>query len=159
MSETNNDGETGFDQVLAFTIPDRNARGRVVRLGPVLDTVLSAHDYPTAIRHLLAEALVLTTLIGSLFKDDDAQLTIQAQAAGAIVDLLVCDYRGGELRGYVRHDPVRLARLGTFPSLTALFGSGFLALTFDHRLIDGALADQFTAKVKSVLESWSEDVL
>ncbi len=35
----------------------------------------------------------------------------------------------------------------------------FLALTFDHRLIDGALADQFTGKVKSVLENWSEDVL
>jgi 2-oxoglutarate dehydrogenase E2 component (dihydrolipoamide succinyltransferase) len=35
----------------------------------------------------------------------------------------------------------------------------FLALTFDHRLIDGALADQFTGKVKSVLENWSEAVL
>ena len=35
----------------------------------------------------------------------------------------------------------------------------FLALTFDHRLIDGALGDQFTAKVKSVLENWSEEVL
>jgi 2-oxoglutarate dehydrogenase E2 component (dihydrolipoamide succinyltransferase) len=35
----------------------------------------------------------------------------------------------------------------------------FLALTFDHRLIDGALADQFTAKVKAVLENWSEDIL
>ncbi|MBI3282199.1 MAG: 2-oxoglutarate dehydrogenase, E2 component, dihydrolipoamide succinyltransferase, partial [Acidobacteria bacterium] len=32
----------------------------------------------------------------------------------------------------------------------------YLALTFDHRLVDGALADQFTARVKSVLESWSE---
>jgi len=35
----------------------------------------------------------------------------------------------------------------------------YLALTFDHRLIDGALADQFCQKVKSVLESWSEQVL
>ena len=35
----------------------------------------------------------------------------------------------------------------------------YLALTFDHRLIDGALADQFTAKVKSVLEGWSEEVM
>jgi 2-oxoglutarate dehydrogenase E2 component (dihydrolipoamide succinyltransferase) len=35
----------------------------------------------------------------------------------------------------------------------------YLSLTFDHRLIDGALADQFTAKVKSVLEGWSEQVL
>ena len=35
----------------------------------------------------------------------------------------------------------------------------FLALTFDHRLIDGALADQFTGKVKAVLENWSESIL
>ena len=35
----------------------------------------------------------------------------------------------------------------------------YLSLTFDHRLIDGAVADQFTAKVKSALENWSEEVL
>ena len=35
----------------------------------------------------------------------------------------------------------------------------YLALTFDHRLIDGALADQFTGKAKSVLETWSEEIL
>lgn len=129
------DGETGFDRVLAFALPRRDARGRVVRLGPVLDEVLSAHDYPTAIRHLLAEALVLTALIGSLLKEDDGQLTIQAQAqddGGGIVDLLVCDYRAGELRGYVRHDRDLLAAFETFPSLQALFGSNaYLALTFD----------------------------
>jgi len=34
-----------------------------------------------------------------------------------------------------------------------------IGLTFDHRLIDGALADQFMQKVKSVLENWSEQVL
>jgi 2-oxoglutarate dehydrogenase E2 component (dihydrolipoamide succinyltransferase) len=41
----------------------------------------------------------------------------------------------------------------------AIRSQAFLALTFDHRLIDGALADQFTAKVKSILEKWSEEVL
>jgi 2-oxoglutarate dehydrogenase E2 component (dihydrolipoamide succinyltransferase) len=35
----------------------------------------------------------------------------------------------------------------------------YLALTFDHRLIDGALADQFTGAVKKILESWSEEIL
>jgi pyruvate dehydrogenase E2 component (dihydrolipoamide acetyltransferase) len=35
----------------------------------------------------------------------------------------------------------------------------FLALTFDHRLIDGALADQFTGKAKAILEGWSEEIL
>jgi pyruvate dehydrogenase E2 component (dihydrolipoyllysine-residue acetyltransferase) len=40
----------------------------------------------------------------------------------------------------------------------AIRSTCYLALTFDHRLIDGALADQFTGKVKSVLEGWSEEV-
>ncbi len=35
----------------------------------------------------------------------------------------------------------------------------YLALTFDHRLIDGALADQFTGRVKQILENWTEAVL
>jgi molecular chaperone Hsp33 len=122
---------TGSDRILAFTLPDRNARGRAVRLGPVLDTILLAHDYPAAIKHLLAEALVLTALIGSLLKDGDGQLTMQAQTESGVVDLLVCDYRGGELRGYVRHDSERLVELGPNPSLYALFGKGYLAITFD----------------------------
>src|ERR1700733_13494334 len=41
----------------------------------------------------------------------------------------------------------------------AIRSIAYLALTFDHRLIDGALADQFTAKVKSIPENWSEEVL
>ena len=122
---------TLFDQTLLFTVPHRDARGRAVRLGPVLDTVLAAHAYPAPLRTLLAEALVLTALLGSLLKDGDGQLTLQAQNADGVVDLLVCDYRGGELRGYARHDRARLDELGPAPSLHALFGDGFLAITFD----------------------------
>lgn len=122
---------TGFDRVLHFTLPDRNARGRAVRLGPVLDTILSAHAYPAPIRQILAEALVVTALLGSLLKDQDGQLTLQAQTQDGVVDLLVCDYRNGELRGYVRHDRARLDELGPTPSLFSLFGEGYLAITFD----------------------------
>lgn len=122
---------TGFDQVMQFTLAEKNARGRAVRLGPVLDTILSAHAYPAPIRHLLAEALVITALLGSLLKDNDGQLTLQAQTQDGVVDLLVCDYRDGELRGYVRHDRARLDELGPMPSLFALFGEGYLAITFD----------------------------
>ena len=128
--------ETGFDEVLVFSIPDQNARGRAVRLGPVLETILSAHDYPVPVVHLLAEGLVLTALMGSLLKEKDSQLTMQAQAEGGVVDLLVCDYRNGELRGYVRHDAERLGKLGANPSLEALFGEGYMAITFDHPASD-----------------------
>ncbi len=35
----------------------------------------------------------------------------------------------------------------------------YLALSFDHRLIDGAVADQFMSRVKAHLENWEEPVL
>jgi molecular chaperone Hsp33 len=132
MSEAKSDpGETGFDQVLRFTIPDRDARGRVVRVRPVLNTILAAHAYPSAVKRLLAEALVITALIGSLLKDDEGQLTMQAQTDGGVIELLVCDYRAGELRGHVRFDHSKLDDLGPNPTLFALFADGFLAITFD----------------------------
>ncbi len=120
-----------LDRLVGFTIPARNARGRTVRLGPVLDRILAAHDYPPPIQRLLAEALVLTALMGGLLKREESQLTLQAQSEGGAVDLMVCDYRDGELRGYVRHDSERLAELPEEPRLQDLFGSGHLAITFE----------------------------
>lgn len=123
--------ETYAGQLLGFSIPALHARGRVVRLDGVLEEILSAHAYPPAITHLLGEALILATLIGGLLKNDGAQLTMQAQTEGGVVRLLVCDWRAGELRGYVDFDHERLAALGANPSLYALFGKGYLAITFD----------------------------
>ncbi len=122
---------TDLDRVVGFTIPARDARGRVARLGPVLDTILSAHAYPAPIEKVLAETLTLTALLGSLLKDAQGQLTLQAQTNG-IISLLVCDYRNGELRGYVQHDADRLSEVADAPSLFALFGTGHLAITFDQ---------------------------
>jgi molecular chaperone Hsp33 len=123
--------ETFADKLLGFTLPSRGARGRVVRLDGVLDEVLSAHDYPPPIMHLLGEALVLAALMGGLLKGDKAQLTMQAQTQGGIVKLLVCDYRDGAVRGYADFDAERLANLGANPALSALFGNGYLAVTFE----------------------------
>jgi molecular chaperone Hsp33 len=120
------------DVALGVTIPARNARGRIVRIGPSLEQILSSHNYPPPIERLLAEALVVTALLGSMLKEPEGQVTVQAQTESGIVDLLVCDYLGGQLRGYVRHDSERLADAGPNPSLFALFGKGYLAITFDH---------------------------
>jgi molecular chaperone Hsp33 len=120
-----------LDRLVNFTIPARNARGRTVRLGPLLGRILAAHDYPPPIQRLLAEALVLTALMGGLLKREGSQLTLQAQSEGGAVDLMVCDYRDGELRGYVRHDPGQLADLPAEPRLQDLFGVGHLAITFE----------------------------
>jgi molecular chaperone Hsp33 len=107
----------------------------------VLDEVLSAHDYPAPIARILSEALVLTALLGATLKEAGGQLTLQAQTEAGIIDLLVCDYVGGEIRGYVRFDAQRLAAEPSLPSLFALFGKGkpptaggFLAITFDQAM-------------------------
>lgn len=121
-----------LDTALGFTIPGRHARGRVVRLGPSLDIILGAHGYPPAIERLLADALVLGALLGSTLKNDEGQLTLQAQAEGGAVELLVADYKGGQMRGYIRFDPDRVAEIPADPSLFALFGKGYLAITFDQ---------------------------
>ena len=121
-----------IDVALGVTIPSRNARGRMTRLGPTLNAILANHAYPPVLEQLLAEALALTALLGSLLKDPSGQMTLQAQTDAGIIDLLVCDYLGGELRGYVRHDPDRLAEAGPNPSLFSLFGRGYLAITFDQ---------------------------
>jgi len=121
-----------LDKALAFTIPDRNARGRLVRLGPALNAILSAHGYPRAIEQVLAEAIVLAALLGATLKEAAGQLTLQAQTDNGVIDLLVADYRGGEMRGYVRHDPDRLSALAEDADLAALFVKGYLAITFDQ---------------------------
>jgi molecular chaperone Hsp33 len=124
------------DVALGVAIPSRNARGRIARIEAALDSILASHDYPPLIDRLLAEALILTALLGSLLKEPQGQLTLQAQTQGGIVDLLVCDYLGGELRGYIRHDPARLTEASAEPSLEELFGKGYLAITFDQPASD-----------------------
>jgi molecular chaperone Hsp33 len=125
-----------IDTALGVTLPSRHARGRLVRVGPALDAILANHAYPPVMERLLAEALALTALMGSLLKDPGGQTTLQAQTESGIIDLLVCDYLGGQLRGYIRHDGERLAEAGPNPTLFSLFGRGYLAITFDQPASD-----------------------
>jgi molecular chaperone Hsp33 len=135
--------EIVFDQPLAFTLSAQDARGRVVRLGPVLDVILSAHQYPPVAERVLAEALVLTALLGSTLKQADSQLTMQAQTEGGPITLLVCDYMAGQLRGHLSFDAEALAMAGEDPSLFALFGKGFLGITFDHGAVAGGEGQRY----------------
>ena len=145
--------ELNTDVALGVAIPSRNARGRIARLGPVVDSILASHDYPAVIETLLAEALTLTALLGSLLKEPQGQLTLQAQTEGGVVDLLVCDYRGGEIRGYVRHDTERLADLPREPKLQDLFGKGYLAITFDQPVADERYQGIVPLEGKSLAEA------
>lgn len=144
ISSLKTETEIFRDKPLRFFLPARSVRGRAVRLDAVLHEILAAHDYPVAIKLVLAEALVLGTLLGSLLKSAGGQLTIQAQSSPAdsadtkggvqsgVITLLVVDYRDGELRGYAQFDADRAADLGANASLETLFGTGYLAITFDR---------------------------
>ena len=124
--------ETFADRPLRFFIPSRDTRGRLVRLDKVLAEILSAHKYPPAVERTLAEALILATLLGSSLKDAGGQLTMQAQTEGGAISLLVCDYKDGALRGHAKFDAEQIAALPADATLFALFGKGYLAITFDR---------------------------
>jgi len=118
------------DRTLGFMVPARNARGMVVRVDATLNAILAAHDYPEPLIRLLAEALTLTALVGATMRQDDGQVTVQASAKGGVVELLACDWRAGELRGYMKFDDQAPVSEGM--SLPELFGKGYLAVTVDQ---------------------------
>lgn len=113
------------DHIRPFAVPALDLRGRVVRLGPLADAVISRHAYPEPIARLVGETLALTALLGSSLKFD-GRFVLQAQSDGPI-SLLVADYaNGGDLRAYCRFDADRV-EADEVP-----FGSGHLAFTIDQ---------------------------
>ena len=119
------------DQLLHFTIAARDVRGRIIRIDEALNAILSVHNYPTLIESLLAETITLAAVIGSTLKNEDGQLTIQAQSTSGVISLLVCDYIEGAVRGYVQFDQARFdARKDD--SLETLLLDGYLAITIDR---------------------------
>jgi molecular chaperone Hsp33 len=121
------------DLVLPFHLPDSGVRGRLVRLGHAAQEILSRHDYPAPVAHLLAELLVLAGGLGSLMKFDGV-FTLQTKGDGP-VKLMVADVTStGALRAYAEVDRNRVLAQGAEgrrPSLRALVGQGYLALTVD----------------------------
>lgn len=122
------------DLVLPFQIDSLDVRGRITRLGPTLSEVLGAHAYPAPVAQVLAEALALTSLLGSVLREDGGQMTLQAKSNGPI-SLMVTDYLApGAVRGYAQFDPEAVRSIAPGASLEALFGEGYLALTVDKTL-------------------------
>ncbi len=119
------------DLVAPFQIEDQPARGRIVRLGPVVDEILSRHAYPEPVARLLGEACALAALVGASLKFE-GRLIVQAQGDGPVA-YVVADYdTTGGLRGYCRFDADRLAALGEErPGASALLGKGVFIMTID----------------------------
>ena len=124
---------TWDDSVLPFQLDRSDIRGRVARLGGVLDGVLSQHDYPPAIEALVAEATLLTALIGQTVKLR-WKLSLQIRGEGP-VRLIATDYyapeREGEparMRAYAGHDAEGLGDAHPFDGL----GRGYFAILIDQ---------------------------
>ncbi|SIN94879.1 molecular chaperone Hsp33 [Bradyrhizobium erythrophlei] len=116
------------DAVLPFEVDTLDLRGRLTRLGPALDDILTRHDYPPAVCKLLGEAIVLTTLLGSSLKFD-GRFILQTQTDGPVSFLIVDFQAPDRLRAYARYDAMRLKE-----GLTSgqLLGKGHLAMTIDQ---------------------------
>jgi molecular chaperone Hsp33 len=116
------------DAVLPFEVSALDVRGRLTKMGPALDEILTKHDYPAPVGKLLGEAIVLTTLLGSTLKFN-GRFILQTQTDGP-VSLIVVDFHAPDrLRAYARFDA---SRLEAGQDSAALLGHGHLAMTVDQ---------------------------
>ena len=91
------------DTVLPFEVAALDLRGRVVRLGPVVDEILEKHAYPKPVAKLLGEALVLTVMLGSALKIE-GRFILQTQGDGPVRMLVVDFMTPNKVRACARFD-------------------------------------------------------
>jgi molecular chaperone Hsp33 len=122
-----------------FQLENIAARGRMVRLGKVVEDVLGNHDYPEPVALLLGELLALAALVSGALKFDGV-FTVQAKGDGPVKTLVADINTDGNMRGYAQFDEERLdAELrGADPDgwrdcpVPRLLGAGYLAFTVDQ---------------------------
>lgn len=116
------------DAVLPYAVESLDLRGRVVRLGPTIDTILTGHDYPDIVSEVLAQAVTLAVLLGSALKFE-GRFQIQTRTDGP-VGMIVVDYEAPDrVRGYARFERDQLV---AGMSLADALGRGQLGLTIDQ---------------------------
>lgn len=123
------------DLVQPFRIGPAALRGRLVRLGPTVDRILSQHDYPEPVAAVLGEAITLAVVLAGMLKYDGI-FTLQTKSDGP-VRLIVADVStAGAVRGYAQYDRERLDEAlasgrGGAP-VPQLMGAGYIAFTVDQ---------------------------
>ncbi len=122
------------DTVLPFQLDQSDIRGRVARLDGVLERVLSQHSYPPAVEALVAEAALLTALIGQTIKLR-WKLSLQVRGNGP-VRIIATDYFAPEaddaparIRAWASYDA---ARLDDEARAFGQIGSGYFAILLDQ---------------------------
>jgi molecular chaperone Hsp33 len=121
------------DAVLPFSVEPLDLRGRVVRLGPAIDALISRHGYPDAVARVVGEAAALTVLLGSALKFE-GRFQLQTKTDGPI-EMIVVDFDTPDrLRAYARFDAEKVAQAvdGGTKDSGALIGHGYLAMTIDQ---------------------------
>lgn len=122
------------DSVLPFVIGSAGVRGRLVRLGPAMRSILGRHDYPLPVARLLAEFLVLAGALSSMMKYEGV-FSLQTRGDGPLRFLVADVSSAGDLRGYAEMDREAVSALlaqEPAPSLPRLCGKGYLAFTVDR---------------------------
>jgi molecular chaperone Hsp33 len=121
------------DIVMPFEVAKLDLRGRVVRLGPALDQILSSHAYPPPVAKLLGEAVVLAVMLGSALKID-GRFILQTQGDGPVRMLVVDFITPGKVRACARFDERGVAEAVAAGKSDAgsLLGRGHLAMTIDQ---------------------------
>ncbi|WP_210496836.1 Hsp33 family molecular chaperone [Microvirga antarctica] len=124
--------EGADDVVLPFAVEPLDIRGKIVRLGTSIDTIIARHGYPDAVSRVLGEAAALTVLLGSSLKFQ-GRFQLQTKTDGPI-EMIVVDFDAPDrLRATARFDQERLdAALAAAPKTGDLIGSGYLAMTIDQ---------------------------
>jgi molecular chaperone Hsp33 len=124
--------EAADDVVLPFSVAPLDTRGRVVRLGPSIDTILTRHGYPDAVARAIGEAAALTVLLGASLKFE-GRFQLQTKSDGP-VEMIVVDFDAPDrLRATARFDAGKVSGLGPGAQKTAdLLGRGVLAMTIDQ---------------------------
>jgi len=120
--------------VTPFHLPNRPVRGRLVRLGPLADALLTRHSNHDVVTRAVGEALALAAALSSALKFRGS-FSLQAKGDGPLRMLLADCTETGALRGYARAEPGALAALlaeNPAPSTAALLGRGYLAFTVDQ---------------------------
>ena len=115
------------DIVLPFAVEALSTRGRLVRLGPAIDSLLKRHAYPEPVSKLVAEAVTLAAFLGSTLKLE-GRFQLQTKSDGPVSMLLVDFDAPSNLRALARFDRQRVDRAAPGGDL---LGRGHLAFTVD----------------------------
>src|ERR1043165_5746006 len=95
------------DTLLPFEVAPLELRGRVVRLGPLVDEILSGHNYPEPVAKLLGEAIVLGVLLGTALKFE-GRFILQTKTDGPVPMLVVDFMTPDKVRACARFDKDRI---------------------------------------------------